>query len=617
MLRILVENKNFRYLWTGQLISALGDRLTQMGILTFVLILSRDNGSKIALITFFSLLPFLLFGPLFGALVDRYSRKKLMLFADIMRAALVAFIPLIWINTHSLVLVTLLIFLLGSFSALFAPAKMSIITNITDKDILLQANSLIVTTGMMATLVGTLLAGAVIKITGVKTGFYINSLTYIISAIFIWNIFYQKTSRTTEIAKDVYLTLIDDIKVGINYIRRHRLIMRLILLSSIFSIITSFAYILILNYSTSFLRQGPLGMGVLLSCTGLGMIAGSLILLKRKDKVNYNRALYLSHFIIGLFLITFIFSPTFYVALAVLFGAGIGSAILTIALDTIFQRVSPDELKGKIFAARGVLTNATFLISLLLVGLLIKFVSVKVLFGVIGSLGLLTALAIFLSEQLWGYQLLRFFLRILMRLLFNFKASGLENIPKTKRVVLAGNHTSVIDGVCLMCAYKGRLYFLVAESLFKAKFLGWCARRLGYIPVKRGGFNLEAIREAVHILHSGYSVGIFPEGKITPDGQLTEGKEGVAVIAKLSRVDIIPFAIEGAYEAWPLPQKFPRRFPIEVRFGKPINIKEYPASEDLAQEVMQEIAKVKLSLERKGYLRAEPDEIIRHLINIG
>ena len=617
MLKILVKNRNFRYLWTGQLISALGDRLTQMGILTFVLILSRDNGSKMALITFFSLLPFLLFGPLFGALVDRYSRKKLMLFADIMRAALVAFMPIIWMNTHSLALVILLIFLLGALSALFAPAKMSIITNITDKDVLLQANSLIVTTGMVATLVGTLIAGAVIKITGVKVGFYINSLTYIISAIFIWNIFYQKPSRVPEIAKDEYLTLVDDIKVGITYIRRHRLIIRLIMLSTVFSIMTSFAYILILNYSTSFLRQGPLGMGVMLSSAGFGMIVGSLILIKRKERVNYKRALYLSHFIMGLFLIAFIFGPTFYVALAVLFGAGIGAAILTIALDTIFQRISPDELKGKIFAARGVLTNATFLISLLLVGLLVKFVSAKVLFGVIGLLGLFTALAIFLSEQRWGYQLLRFFLKILLKALFNFKVSGLENIPKRKRVVLAGNHTSVIDGVVLMCAYKERIYFLVADSLFRTKFWGWCARRLGYISVKRGGFNMEAVKKAVHILHSGYSVGIFPEGKIAPDGQLTEGKEGVAVIAKLAKADIIPFAIEGAYEAWPLPQRFPRRFPIEVRFGKPIDTKDYPAPEDLAQDVMEEIAKVKLSLEREGYLRAEPDEIIRHIINIG
>ncbi len=116
MLKILAINKNFRFLWIGQLISALGDRLTQMGILTFVMVASSDDGSKMALITFFSLLPFLLFSPFFGALVDRYSRKKLMLLADISRAVLVVGIPIVWINTHSVALVILLVFLLNSNS---------------------------------------------------------------------------------------------------------------------------------------------------------------------------------------------------------------------------------------------------------------------------------------------------------------------------------------------------------------------------------------------------------------------------------------------------------------------------------------------------------------------
>lgn len=617
MLKVLVENKNFRYLWTGQLVSALGDRLTQMGILTFVMVSSADKGGKMALITFFSLLPFLLFGPLFGAIADRYSRKNLMIFADIMRAAFVLLIPFIWVNTHSVSLTVFWFFLLGSLTALFTPAKLSIITNITDKDILLEANSLIVSTGMVATLVGTLIAGAVIKIAGIRPAFYINSITYIISALFILRIIYPKPKHEEETLDNTYPSLFSDIKAGINYILRHRLMLRLILLSCIFSLVSSFAYIMILNYGATALKQKSLGMGALLSSAGLGMVLGSIILIKRKDKVKYDRALYLSFFIVGIFSLAFLIRPGFYHSLIILFCAGIGSAILTITLDTIFHRATPEELKGKIFAARGVVTNVVFLLSLLLVGALIKYLAVTVIFGLVGILGVFTSLCIFLYERRWGYQLFRAFLRLLMRILFNFKVSGIENLPKTRKVILAGNHTSVIDGVALMCAYKNRVYFLAAESLFKTKIWGWFARQLGYIPVKRGGFNKDAIKQAVGIIKSGYSICIFPEGKITSDGRLEEGKEGVALIAKLANADIIPFAIEGAYEAWPLPNKFPRRFPIEVRFGKVVDIGTYPFQEKLVQEVMQDISKVKLELEREGYLRTEPDEIVRHLINIG
>jgi 1-acyl-sn-glycerol-3-phosphate acyltransferase len=617
MLGIISKNKNFRNLWTGQLISALGDRLTQMGILTFVMIVSQDKGDKMAMITFFSLLPFLIFGPLFGIFADRYSRKSLMLIADLARAILVCFIPVIWINTHSVALIVAWFFLLGTFTALFTPAKMSIITNIAEKDALLEANSAIVSTGLVATLVGTFIAGAIIKATGVKPAFFINGFTYIISALFILGISYSKASAPREIQPKLYSNLIDDIKAGVTYIKRHQLIMRLIILSSLFSLISGFGYILILNYSSVILHQDALGIGILLSAVGFGAILGSVILIKRKDKVNYARALYLSYTTIGVFCLIFLLRPNFYFSIPFLFCLGVGTSILTITLDTMFQRITPDDLKGKIFSARSVFTEIVFLTSLLLVGMLIRNIQVTYLFAAIGIIAIITAIGAYFYRKSFRYILLRLWLKFMMKVLFNFRVSGLENVPKKKRFIFAANHSSVIDGIAIACAYPQRIYFLAADSLFTTKFWGWWATQLGYLPVKRGGFNKETIREAVEILKGGDCIGIFPEGKISTDGRIDEGKAGIALIAKLADVDIIPCAIEGAYEAWPVPKKFPRRFPIEVRFGKPIDVRNYPVREELVKEVMEEIAKAKLVLEREGYLRLDPDEIVKRLINIG
>ncbi len=395
----LFKNKSFFALWMSQLISALGDRFTQMGMMTFIMIASQDRGGKMALIAFFSLLPFLLFGPLFGTLVDRYSRKNLMLFADVFRAILVAFIPIIWMSTQSVILIIVWFFMLGCFTALFSPANMSILTNIVEKEDLLEANSLIMTTGIGATLVGTFLAGAAIKIAGVRSVFFINCLTYLISAFFIFRIIYKKSDRTDIISENRYQTFINDIWISINYIRKRRLIVRLLLLNGMFSFVSSFAYILILNYGALALRQDSLGMGALLFCTGFGMITGSLILLKRKGKVNYKKALYLSYLIIGFFYSIFFFGPSFYLTLAILICAGIGVSILAIILDSIFQRIIPDDLKGKVFAVRGILTNGIFLSSLLLAGFLIKFLSPSTLFVMTGFVGILTSVNIFFYRK--------------------------------------------------------------------------------------------------------------------------------------------------------------------------------------------------------------------------
>jgi 1-acyl-sn-glycerol-3-phosphate acyltransferase len=276
----------------------------------------------------------------------------------------------------------------------------------------------------------------------------------------------------------------------------------------------------------------------------------------------------------------------------------------------------PEEIRSKIFAVHVALTNAFFLISLLLVGIVVKLVPVRfALFG-FGIASLLVFCIVFLSAHRWGYHVTRAVLIAVMKYWFKFKVSGLENIPRSRRVILAGNHTSLIDGAAVMCAYPGRVYFLAADTLFKTMPWKWIVRFMDLIPIRRGGFNKESIQRAVAVLKSGYTIGIFPEGKITQDGRLTDGKEGVVMIAQLADADIIPFAIEGAFEAWPVPKRLPRAFPIEVRFGPKIDISAYETKQNALDDVMQGIAQVKLSLERDGYLRVDPDDIIRHLINV-
>jgi 1-acyl-sn-glycerol-3-phosphate acyltransferase len=190
----------------------------------------------------------------------------------------------------------------------------------------------------------------------------------------------------------------------------------------------------------------------------------------------------------------------------------------------------------------------------------------------------------------WGYGILRAVALVILRFWFGFKVSGSENLPKNKKVILAANHASVLDGIALACAYPDRVYYLVLDSLYNTKLIGWFFKRLGFIPVKRGGVNKESLRVAIELINSGYSLGIFPEGKISQDGKLAEGKEGVAVIAKLTGALIIPCAIKGTYEAWPLKNKYPRKSPVEVRFEKPIEVKEFATHEALLKEVMESIA---------------------------
>jgi len=609
----LFKNKDFLFLWIGQLISAFGDRFTQMSLLTIVMIISQDTGEKMAQITFFSLLPFLLFGQIFGVLSDRVNRKKIMIIADILRAFLVVLIPFIDKYTHSFLYIYIIVFCVGTLSALFSPAKMAIIPNIVAKDKLMSANSLIASAGMFSTLVGTLIAGYLIKLTGPYPSFFLDSLTFVISAVMISQIFVESSQKYKK--KTTFKEVFKGIKEGLNFINRHQLIFRIIQLNAVFSFLSSFFYITILNYSNLQLGLSSAGYGILLACLGIGLSVGALLLGRKIGKLNYNHMLCLGFGLISLVNFLFILRPGFKLSILFLIIGGAGASLVMITLDSLLQRATPDFLRANVFGARGIVTSTIFLASLLIVGKLLSEFGALFMFVLMGLTSFFVAFLIYLSEGPLGYRILRGILKLILKIFFRLKVEGLENLPLTGKVILAGNHTSLLDGLIVMAAYPKRVYFLAAESLFKHKFLGLIARQLGFIPVKKGRLNKEAIREAIRILEKHNTVGIFPEGRITDTEKVAEGKKGVAVIALKTHTPIIPFAIEGAYYAWPRFEKYPRRHPIKIRFGRRIKVKDEDLPQQIVDEVMDQIKQIKIEMEKEGLLEVDPNVIVRHLIN--
>lgn len=614
----LFKNRNFSHLWFGQFVSAMGDRFTQMALLTITMILYADKGEKMAWITFYSLLPFLIFGQIFGALADKLSRKRLMIISDILRAFLVASIPFISRYTNSLGYIYLIIFLVGTLSALFSPAKMAIVPNLIEKEKLISANSVVASSGMFSTLIGTLIAGYLIKIFGPYPMFYLNSFTFCISALMISRIFIsndrESSSSTAEVSPKI---IFKNIKEAMSFVNRHQLILRIIQLNAVFSLLCAFFYINILNYSNTVLGLFSQGYGVLLAFLGAGLCLGAFFLGKRIGKLNYNNILFIGFGIISLVNVLFMFRPDFKFSILLVVFAGAGASLVMITLDSLMQRATPDSLRANIFGVKAIATNLAFLLGLIAVGKAVTKFSYFHIFGIIWLISFVTALILYISEGPIGYRIFRGTMRLILRLFFDLKVSGLENVPHSKKVILAGNHTSLMDGVVVGAAYPGKVYFLVAESVFKKSFIGFFARHLGFIPIKKEAFNKEAMREAIRLLENHNTIGIFPEGKISEDGKLAEGKRGVAVLALETGARIIPFAIEGAYNAWPLSKKYPKRHPVEIRFASALDVKGYDESDELTNEVMQEIGKAKKDIQEDGLLNVDPNVIVRHIINFG
>lgn len=171
------------------------------------------------------------------------------------------------------------------------------------------------------------------------------------------------------------------------------------------------------------------------------------------------------------------------------------------------------------------------------------------------------------------YRFSRPLIKIFTNLVFKPKYIGLENIPSTQRLILAGTHTNNLDCILLISSTKRSVHFLAKDELWRGPKKIIFAN-MGLIPVNRRQKDPNSIIEAEKYLNDDCVIGIFPEGTIEKGKGLLPFKIGAVKMARDSESDIVPFAIVGKYR--------PFRKGLRIVFGKPYKIK--TKKEDLTEE---------------------------------
>ena len=170
------------------------------------------------------------------------------------------------------------------------------------------------------------------------------------------------------------------------------------------------------------------------------------------------------------------------------------------------------------------------------------------------------------------YKFIKLIFRIVFTIIFRPKIIGKNNIPKTGRVVVAGNHTNNLDPV-MIGSYSSRKYhFLAKKELFVGimiPILKW----FGTISVDRSIKDKNALQEAIDVLNNNEVVAIFPEGTINrTEDTIMKFKIGAVKMAHDTNTKIIPFVIKGKYKLF--------RRKVRIRFFEPYEVK----SDDLDKE---------------------------------
>jgi 1-acyl-sn-glycerol-3-phosphate acyltransferase len=232
----------------------------------------------------------------------------------------------------------------------------------------------------------------------------------------------------------------------------------------------------------------------------------------------------------------------------------------------------------------------------------------------------------------------RFFVAPLVKLFFHPRVTGLENIPDTGPALLVSNHLAFCDSIFLPVAVPRQIIFPAKSEYFtapglKGKLVATFFRSVGQIPIDRSGgrASLAALNIGLHILKKGELFGIYPEGTRSPDGRLYKGKTGVARMAIVAGVPVIPVAMIDTEKLQPPGTLWPNWFYREkgrllprllrpgVAIGKPLDFSRYEGMERdrfVLRSVTDEIMYALMELSGQEYVDMYADKA-KELIKAG
>jgi MFS family permease len=336
----LLRNVRFVQLWVGQGISFVGDAVSTVALVVLVVQISGSaaavGGALVA-----RLLPTLA-SPLAGVLADRLDRRVILVASDLVRAVLV----LGMVFVRDLLVLYVLVFLLGSARTLFNPTIRAAFPSVVGEGDLTRANALISGTFSVSITVGPAIAGVLVATAGVEVAFLLDAATYLVSAALLSLIPFPRP-RTGE-GQD----FLRELRAGLGYLAGASIPLVIVVGDFLTVLTTNVPIPAEVFLARETFDAGAVGYGLLVSMWGVGMVAGSALMVVLGDRINLIALYFLGIFVFALALAGVGLSPTFALALVALAVAGASNGVENVVTDTILQKRVPDALLGRVFSVR-------------------------------------------------------------------------------------------------------------------------------------------------------------------------------------------------------------------------------------------------------------------------
>lgn len=201
-----------------------------------------------------------------------------------------------------------------------------------------------------------------------------------------------------------------------------------------------------------------------------------------------------------------------------------------------------------------------------------------------------------------GYRLIHHLARGLLKLAFGLKIQGLDQVPRTGKLIIAANHQSYLDPPVIGGTAPREIHFMAKATLFRIPVLGPLIHYLNSIPVTRSGQDLASLRAALEVLEKNGALLIFPEGTRGRTGQFLRATGGIGLLVKQSQAPVLPVYIQGTRGAlW----RIFRHRGIWVFYGEPLGTADFegrfgsgsPAYRAFGEFILGKIGELKAKVE--------------------
>lgn len=606
----LISQRRFGPFFATQTLGAFNDNIFKNALIILVTfgiagLSTAQINTYVNLAAGLFILPFFLFSATAGQIAEKYEKSRLIRLIKLAEIGIMG-LGFVGLYLGSIPFLMGVLFLMGAQSALFGPVKYSILPQALREEELIGGNALVEAATFLAILLGTMLGGWLIARSYGVTGVGVTVLAVAVAGYLVSRRIPGAPAAAPELRID--WNPVTETWRNFQFMRTNRTVFLSVLGISWFWLYGATFLSQLPNYTKIYLGGNEEVVTLLLTVFSLGIGIGSLLCERLSGHkvemglvplgsigltvfgVDLYFAASQAATVTGLGAAAFLSEPANHRVLWDLVLIGLFGGFYIVPLYAVIQTRSDPAHRSRIIAGNNIL-NALFMVVSAVVAVLLLQAGLSIPELLLTVALMNAAVAIFIYSLLPEF-LMRFLVWMLVSLLYRIRTQGLEHIPDQGAAIVAPNHVSFVDALILGGTVRRPIRFVMYHRIFRIPVLNFIfrtARAIPIAPAKEDAALLEqAYAEIDRALKNGELLGIFPEGGLTPDGDIQVFRPGIERILAQNPVPVIPVALRGLWRSmWSRRAARLRRSRLPRRFRAQIEILVAPAMDGASLKAEQ------------------------------